>query len=119
MNNIYYRDLINILLPHGSSGMELRRIAQRIFNIHTNLFDDTINYDVIHRQVGMYLWRQSRKPDSPFQHNSYGVYSIKRDMAIQLDLFWDLSPTDELAAPEQKKMRECCNHIQLNLFEQA
>ena len=44
---------------------------------------------VLRGQV-VYLWKQSQKRESPFIHNTYGVYAIKPDMAVQLDLFWDM-----------------------------
>lgn len=94
MNNIYYRDIIELLLPQGMGGLKLSIIAKRVYNLHADLFDDSIKYEEIYKEVGLFLWKQSQKRESPFRHNAYGIYSIKPDMAVQLDLFWDL-PTDK------------------------
>lgn len=94
MNNIYYRDIIELLLPQGKGGLKLSIIAKRVYNLHADLFDDSIKYEEIYKEVGLFLWKQSQKRESPFRHNAYGIYSIKPDMAVQLDLFWDL-PTDK------------------------
>lgn len=95
MNNVYHRDIVEILLSCGKEGMKLRRIAGKVYNKHANLFDRDLDYGSLHRSLGMYLWRQARHRESPFRRNAYGVYSIKPDVAVQLDLFWNLEPQAE------------------------
>ena len=90
MNNTYYRDIIELLLPHGQEGLKLSHIVKHIYNMHVDLFDNTIKYEEIYKSVGLFLWKQSQKRESPFRHNAYGIYAIKPDVAVQLDLFWDL-----------------------------
>lgn len=117
MNNIYYRDIIELLLPYGQEGLKLSCIVRHLYNQHADLFNKSIKYEDIYKTVGLFLWKQSQKRESPFKHNSYGVYAIKPDVAVQLDLFWDIpeeSPKDEdkNSKPLKKKI------IQTVLFKQ-
>lgn len=114
MNNVYHRDIMEILLACGSNGMRLCRLARRIYNRHATLFDSSINYEDIHKSISTYLWKQSQRKESPFCHNSYGIYAIKSDMAIQLDLFWDI-PKNEIKSKVEVK-KDAPKHIQLELF---
>ena len=94
MINVYYRDIMEILLSCGKEGMKLCRIASKVYNKHASLFDSDLDYDSLHRSIGIYLWRQARHRESPFKRNAYGVYSIKPDVAVQLDLFWNLETSE-------------------------
>lgn len=98
VNNVYYRDIMELLLPCGSEGMKLERITRFIYNRHADLFKADLRYEAIYRSVGYFLWKQSQKRESPFVHNAYGMYAIKSNVAIQLDLFWDMPPEEEEAA---------------------
>ena len=119
MNNIYYRDIIELLLPHGKEGLKLSLIVRYIYNQHVDMFNDSISYEDIYKPVGSFLWKQSLKRESPFTHNSYGVYSIKPDVAVQLDLFWDM-PTEEPSVPADDETRNETNKvIQMELFKSA
>lgn len=117
MNNIYHRDIVNILLPFGREGLKACSIAKRIYNLHADLFDERVNFDEIHRSIGVYLWKQSQKNESPFLRNAYGIYSIKPDIAIQLDLFWDSVIEEE---EEENVVEETPangkKYVQLELF---
>ncbi len=115
MKNIYHRDIIEILLACGQQGMKLCRIARKVYNKHADLFVHDINYEDIHKTLGMYMWKQSRKKESPIQRNSYGIYSIKDDMAIQLDLFWDIKQTEEDLKPVPEK-KEDKNQLKFEFF---
>jgi hypothetical protein len=66
----------------------------------------------------MFLWKQSQKRESPFKHNSYGVYAIKPDVAVQLDLFWDMPDEDANATEEKKENKTSKNKaVQTVLFK--
>ncbi len=116
MNNVYYRDLMEILLPCGSRGMKLNQIVRRVYNIHTDLFNMEMNYDELYRMMGYYLWHQSERRESPFQRVTFGVYAIKPDVAVQLDLFWDLTQEELSDAEEEPTLPDCSGHIQMELF---
>ena len=118
MNNIYYRDIIELLLPFGKEGLKLSQIVKHIYNLHVDLFDNSIKYEDIYKAVGLFLWKQSQKRESPFKHNSYGVYSIKPDIAVQLDLFWDL-PKEEENTENANGESKCVNNkiAQMELFK--
>jgi len=94
MNNIYYRDLIELLLPFGQEGMRLSSIARHLYNKNVDMFYNTVKYEDIYKTVSLFLWKQSQKRESPFKRNAYGIYAIKPDVAVQLDLFWDM-PEEE------------------------
>jgi len=96
MNNRYHRDIMEILLSCGREGMKLRRLAAAVYNRHVDIFERELDYESLHRSLGLYLWRQSHRHESPFRRNAYGIYSIKPDVAVQLDLFWNLTPAEEL-----------------------
>lgn len=118
MNNIYYRDIIELLLPYGQEGMKLSHIVKHVYNNHVDMFENNINYEELYKTIGTYLWKQSQKRESPFIHNTYGVYAIKPDMAVQLDLFWDM-PEDTYDAEESNEKRPDNNKIvQMEFFKQ-
>lgn len=122
MYNIYHRDIVNLLLPCGREGMKACNIARRIYNKYADLFDDSVNYDSIHKSIGVYLWKMCQKRESIFYRNSYGVYSIKPDVAVQLDLFWDYKAESEDLEVEEpdneakEKNSNTQNYLQLELF---
>lgn len=89
MNNIYHRDIIEILIECGRDGLRIKNIARRIFNKHADFFVRDLDYNEIRENVGRYLWEQSKRHESPFTRTRYGTYAIKPDFAIQLDLFLD------------------------------
>lgn len=95
MRNIYHSDIMNLLIRQGKEGMKVKLIAKKIYNMHVDLFNRSLDYTDLRHQLSMYLWRQSRQARSPFQRLGYGLYAVKPDLAVQLDLFWD--------APEVKK----------------
>ena len=115
MNNIYHRDIIEILIECGREGLRIKNIARRIYNRHVDFFVSDIDYGEIRDNVGRYLWEQSRRSESPFIRTHYGTYAIKADFAIQLDLFIDISPRSE-TRKEQAKSTPNPHHIQLELF---
>ncbi|MCR5533586.1 MAG: hypothetical protein K6F47_00190 [Bacteroidaceae bacterium] len=116
MNNIYYRDIIELLLPHGKEGVKLSLIVRYIYNQHVDMFNNSIKYEELYKLVGSFMWKQSQKRESPFTHNSYGVYAIKPDVAVQLDLFWDL-PTEAPKEENKDSQTEKNNIVQMELFK--
>lgn len=117
MNNMYYRDIIELLLPYGKEGLKLSHIVKHIFNKHADMFDNTIKYEDIYKAIGLFLWKQSQKRESPFIHNAYGIYAIKPDIAVQLDIFWDL-PGENIKTEENKDSDPDNNRIvQMELFK--
>lgn len=117
MNNIYYRDIIELLLPFGQEGLKLSCIVRHLYNKHVDLFDNAISYDNIYKTVGLFLWKQAQKRESPFKHNSHGVYSIKPDVAVQLDLFWDL-PENTVVEEDKGSVADNTRIHQMELFKQ-
>ena len=115
MNNIYHRDIIEILLEHGRDGLRVKNIARRIYNKHADFFVSDIEYAEIRDTVGRYLWEQAGRQESPFVRTRYGTYAIKPDFAIQLDLFLDFVSRGETRR-EQSPALCCPRHIQLELF---
>lgn len=89
MKNIYHSDIVNLLIREGTDGMRLRAIARRVYNLHASLFNTELSYTVLRCQITSYLWKQSRRRDSPFCRVGYGTYAIRSSVAVQLDLFWD------------------------------
>ena len=81
------------------------------------MFNDSIKYEEIYKAVGLFLWKQSQKRESPFTHNSYGVYAIKPDVAVQLDLFWDLPADKIIGEPEEETKTDKSNVVQMELFK--
>lgn len=115
MKNVYHRDIMEILLAEGGGGMRLCKLARKIYNLHADLFDNSIDYDEIHKSVGNYMWKQSNRRESPFVRNGYGIYSVRQDLAVQMDLFWDaviLHDEEE----QEKEAAEKSNVVQLELF---
>ena len=95
MNNIYHRDIIEILIECGRDGLRIKNIARRIYNKHADFFVRDLEYSEIRDSVGRYLWEQSQRHESPFTRTRYGTYAIKPDFAIQLDLFLDFVSRSE------------------------
>ncbi len=116
MKNIYHQDIVQILLSRGSSGMKVCNIARRIYNKHADLFDKSVSFDKIHRSIGVYLCKVCNKRQTIFVRKDYGIYSIKPDIAIQLDLFIDLPSGEETGKePDQSKGKP--DAVQLSLFD--
>ena len=101
MKNVYHSDIVNLLIRQGREGMRLRHIVQRVYNMHVDLFGRKLDYYDLHSQLSKYLWRQSRRPGTPFQRIAYGRNAIKSDFAVQLDLFWD-APEYKIKEVKQK-----------------
>lgn len=117
MNNVYHRDIMEILLECGNSGLKLCRISKKIYNKHADLFATDINYEALYGCIRSYLWKQSKRRESPFTRNTHGVYALKTDAAIQLDLFWDskTAPEETEDTPQETEEKPS-NHIQMELF---
>lgn len=117
MNNSYHRDIMEILLECGSGGLKLHRISKKIYNRHADLFATDVNYEAMYSSIRSYLWKQSKRRESPFTRNTHGIYAIKPDVAIQLDLFWDnIVPSDEEDAEAETIKQEGPQYIQMELF---
>ena len=117
MNNIFHRDIIEILLECGREGLRIKNIARRIYNRHVDFFVSDIDYSEIRDSVGRYLWEQARRHESPFLRTNYGTYAMKPDFAIQLDLFLDNAIRGEVHRGEQQsKPVSAPRHVQLELF---
>jgi len=115
VNNIYHRDIIEILLECGRDGLRIKNISRRIYNKHADFFVRDLDYSEIRDSVGRYLWEQSQRVESPFVRTRYGTYAIKPDFAIQLDLFLDFVTRSD-THKEQAKPTPNPHHIQLELF---
>ena len=115
VNNIYHRDIIEILLECGRDGLRIKNISRRIYNKHADFFVSDLDYSEIRDSVGRYLWEQSQRVESPFVRTRYGTYAIKPDFAIQLDLFLDFVTRSD-THKEQAKPTPNPHHIQLELF---
>ncbi len=115
MINAYHRDIMEILLSCGKEGMKLCRIASKVYNMHASLFNRDLDYEALRRSIGIYLWRQAKRRESPFRRNAYGVYSIKPDIAVQLDLFWNLYEPEEESTAEPLKNQHS-NVVQLEFW---
>lgn len=102
MTNEYHRDIVAILLSCGRGSLPVRDIARRIYNLHYGLFESSLDFHRLHRQVRLYLWHQSRHRYSLFHRTAWGTYAIKPDAAIQLDFIDELMESYagfEAAAP--------------------
>lgn len=119
MNNIYHRDIIEILLDCGREGLRIKNISRRIYNKHVDFFVSDIDYGEIRDSVGRYLWEQSKRSESPFHRTRYGTYAIKADFAIQLDLFLDVVPRNEEHRDASRSSfagEQGPRHVQLELW---
>lgn len=105
--------------------MRVADISKYVFNLHSSLFSDDLKYEDLHQTLRCYLWRQSKIRRSPFKRVRYGVYAIKDDMAIQLDIDFE-NPYQEEENDEdfgplfswQKQVRKFPNNpTQLLLFQ--
>lgn len=86
MTNAYHTDIITLLTRCGKAGLRVADITRYVYNLHSGLFETGLTYDMLHQTLRCYLWRQSTLRRSPIQRVRYGVYALKPDMAIQLDL---------------------------------
>ena len=117
MESIYDRDIINILYAMRGQGVRLKSLARQVYNLHADLFVTDLDYEELRDEIGRYLWHQSRRPTSPFCRLGYGMYALKADYSLQLDLFLDAQMKEEAKAEKQDETPEPPNnHVQLELF---
>lgn len=110
MKNIYHSDIMSLLIMQGGEGMRLCTIARRVYNKHVDLFNSNLDYTDLRLKITSYLWSQSKRKDSPFIRIGYGIYAVKPDIAVQLDLFWDMQQDLQ---PERPSRNAIHNHVQL------
>ncbi|MBQ7571758.1 MAG: hypothetical protein IJT19_05895 [Bacteroidaceae bacterium] len=94
MKNAYHNDIMDMLIRSGHDGMNVRRLARQLYNLHSGIFASDVVYERLYNQVRSYLWYQSRLRHSPFVRLRWGQYALKPDIAVQMDLFIDI-PHDE------------------------
>lgn len=102
MTNAYHSDIVQILLRSGRGGMPVAEISRLIYNKHAGLFDEELTFDSIHQTLRCYLWRQIHYRHSAFRKVKYGVYAIKDEMALQMDIDFD-NPLPPLEMKEEKE----------------
>lgn len=113
MKNVYHNDIMEMLLQSGRTGMNVRQLARRLYNIHNDIFAADIDYRQLYNQVRFYLYYQSRQRHSPFLHLHRGQYALRQDVAVQLDIFID-APREEEEPPSKHTKRD--DSRQLLLF---
>ncbi|MBQ8051146.1 MAG: hypothetical protein IJ197_06170 [Bacteroidaceae bacterium] len=99
MKNAYHTDLMDMLLLSGREGMNVRRLARQLYNLHSGIFASDVVYPQLYDQVRHYLYYQSRQRHSPFLHLRRGQYALRPDVAVQMDLFIDAPRDPERPAP--------------------
>ncbi len=120
MNNIYYREIIELLLSHREEGMKVGAIARTIYNAHIDIFNPDFTYEKILNKINFYLWKQVHCKDSLFEQEVRGYYKLKPSIAIQLDLFEDYLYDQDLLLSDYNDLergKSKVNAIQLELFQ--
>lgn len=105
MKNVYHSEIMELLLQKGREGMHVAQLSRMVYNLHTDLFDQELNYDELHQMLRSYLWRQSNIKRSPFMHVRYGFYALKPDVGLQLLFPFD-DPYEEPAPPKPQERPE-------------
>lgn len=95
MRNAYHNDIMDMLIRSGREGMNVRRLARQLYNLHSGIFASDVVYERLYNQVRFYLYYQSRLRHSPFIHLSRGQYALRQDIAVQLDIFIDIPREEE------------------------
>ena len=95
MENKYHREIVAILLKGGEEGMSPAQISKAVFELHGKKTKSSLDYDQLHDKISSYLNRQSKMRRSVFKHVKTGIYAIKSDVAIQMDLFYDYDDMEE------------------------
>ena len=95
MKNEYHKNLIDLLLACGRTGMPVREIARHVYNEHYGLFAQDVVFERVYKQIRNYLWSQSHQKHSPFLRLGRGFYAMKQDMAVQLDFVSELYQAEE------------------------
>lgn len=90
MNNLYYNQMMDILLAHPE-GVRVGNLTRAIYNSNCSLFtpDAAELLRQIHRQVYSFLWREQRKRHSPFLRTRWGYYALRPHFVVQLELCFD------------------------------
>ena len=103
MRNVYHNDIMDMLVRSGQEGMNVRRLARCLYNLHNGIFASDVVYDRLYNQVRFYLYYQSRQRHSPFVHIRRGQYALRPDIAVQLDIFIDIPREEERPVKTVKK----------------
>ncbi len=102
-----------MLLRSGREGMNVRRLTNQLFNLHSDIFAADIDYGQLYNQVRSYLWRQSRLRHSPIVWLRWGQYALKSDIAVQLDIFIDMPAETNADESEQSVVQDDCRQLKL------
>lgn len=103
MKNAYHNDIMDMLMRSGRNGMNVRRLARQLYNLHSGIFASDVVYGQLYNQVRFYLYYQSRQRHSPFLHLHRGQYALRQDIAVQLDIFIDVPRDEERPVKSIKK----------------
>ena len=103
MKNAYHNDLMDMLLRSGREGMNVRRLARQLYNLHSGIFASDVVYEVLYSQVRHYLYYQSQQRYTPFLHLRRGQYALRPDIAVQMDLFIDMPREEERPVKSSKR----------------
>lgn len=103
MKNAYHNDIMDMLLRSGREGMNVRRLARQLYNLHSGIFSADVVYERMYNQVRFYLYYQSRQSHSPFVHLRRGQYALRQDIAVQLNIFIDMPRDEERASKPVKR----------------
>lgn len=107
MKNLYYNQIVEYLF-NKPEGIRLINIIRHVYNSNSGLFEDPDLYSQINKSVRTYLWRQSKKNNSPFIRvpKKWGCYALKRGFVVQLELCFDNWEYDIVETKTKKTVKE-------------
>ena len=110
-----------MLMKHPE-GLRVGHIARILYNNHCDLFSTTAETEFgnIYRSTRFYLWQQSRKKFSPFERKKWGIYALRNQFVMQLELVFDEWNEEMAISPPKShtdKRDEKIQFVMKDLFE--
>ncbi len=98
------REILNVLVQAGNSGLKLEKIVRHVYNACNSMFNP-LDYKTVYNQVAQYLIKCSKDPSSfVSKGKGYAVYHINFKNTAVKQLMLDFSFSSEMSDAKEKNL---------------
>lgn len=92
---MYEQTIFRILKEAGPAGLSVKKIARHVYN-EQNTFFSVVNFADVHREVRLFLTRNSRHANSMCEHaEGWGAYRLNRNSPKTMQLMLEFRDDEE------------------------